>query len=147
MQAALQSDSAMVRYWAAMACTAFGEQAQSLAPLAMPLLSDKEDIVRVRAAEFLGRIGKINPQVPLTKVVNATDDPILATEALNSVVWFKDFFGDRYPVKRSDFDRSSEGADVEDRVELHQRCSVSAQKAKRRQQEKESRVAPDDDGC
>ena len=113
---ALASDNAMIRYWAAMGCASFGTQAKSLAPSAMSLLEDEQAIVRVRAAEFLGRIGKINPQTVLTEIVNSTDDPILATEALNSVVWFKDFFGDRYPVRRSDFTRGTDGADVEDRL-------------------------------
>ena len=113
---ALQSDNPMVRYWAAMACASLGSRAESLAPLAMTLLDDQQTIVRVRAAEFLGLIGKINPQTVLTEIVNATDDPVLATETLNSVVWFKDFFGDRYPVDRSDFTRGTNGADVEDRL-------------------------------
>tara|TARA_R110002049_G_scaffold27321_2_gene94163 strand:+ start:331463 stop:333367 length:1905 start_codon:yes stop_codon:yes gene_type:complete len=116
LDSSLRSDNPMVRYWAAMVCTAFGTEASSLASDAVPLLQDGQPIVRVRAAEFLGRIGKINPQTVLTKIVNTTDDPVLATEALNSVVWFKDFFGDRYPVQRSDFTRSTEGADVEDRL-------------------------------
>jgi len=32
------------------------------------------------------------------------------------VVWFKDFFNDRYPVKRADFNPVSMGADVDDRL-------------------------------
>ena len=116
LESSLLSGNPMVRYWALMACTAFGEQAESLAPFAMPLLKDEMPIVAVRAAEFLGRIGKINPQPLLTKIVNVTDDPVLATEALNTIVWFKDFFDDRYPVDRNDFDRSTNGADVEDRL-------------------------------
>ena len=36
-------------------------------------------------------------------MVNTTKNPVEATEALNAVVWFKDFFEDRYPVTRYDF--------------------------------------------
>jgi hypothetical protein len=61
-------------------------------------------------------IGEVNPQSTLTRIVNTTDDAIVATEALNSVVWFRDFFDDRYPVDRSDFKPVCQGADVDDRL-------------------------------
>jgi hypothetical protein len=99
-----------------MACTAFGERANELAGEVQPLLTDKSMTVRIRAAEFLGLVGKTNPQRVLTEVVNTTDNPVIATEALNSVVWFRDFFDDRYPVARSDFHPVSKGADIDDRL-------------------------------
>jgi hypothetical protein len=106
----------MVRYGAAMACTAFGEEAAELADEVHSLLDDQSQRVRLRAIEFLGLIGERNPQPLLTEIVNATEDPVLATEALNSVVWFRDFFEDRYPVQRSDFHPVSKGGDVDDRL-------------------------------
>ena len=116
LEAALKSDNPMVRYWAAMACTALGEAAAPLADAAKPLLEDDSEIVRVRAAEFLGRVGAINPQTILVPLVNTTEDPIVATEALNSVVWFKDHFGGTYPVERADFHPVAKGADLDDRL-------------------------------
>merc|ERR1711966_321812 len=103
LDAALSSSDAMKRYWAAMACAAIGNEAAELAPAVEPLLEDPVLMVRVRAAEFLGRIGVINPQPALIDVINTTTNSVEATEALNSVVWFKDFFKDRYAVQRSDF--------------------------------------------
>ena len=114
--AAIASDNPMKRYWAAMTCTAFANDASDIAANVTPLLKDDALIVRMRAAEFLGRIGEINPQVTLTEIVNTTQNPVEATEALNSVVWFKDFFHGKYPVKRSDFNPVSNGADVDDRL-------------------------------
>jgi uncharacterized sulfatase len=113
---ALKSDHPMIRYWAAMSCSAFGDKAAELADDVTPLLDDQMPIVRVRAAEFLGLIGEQNPQPLLTEIVNTTQDSILATEALNSVVLFRDFFQDRYPVERSDFDPVSRGGDIDDRL-------------------------------
>jgi HEAT repeat protein len=106
----------MKRYWAAMTCTAIGKEAAELAPAVEPLLVDPVLMVRVRAAEFLGRIGVINPQPTLIDVVNTTTNSVEATEALNSIVWFKDFFKDRYAVQRSDFHPKSNGADVDARL-------------------------------
>ncbi|HIG26288.1 MAG TPA: sulfatase [Verrucomicrobiales bacterium] len=111
---ALSSGSPMIRYWAAMACSSFGREAGALADSVESLLKDPSEIVQVRAAEFLGLIRQQNPQPILTRIVNSTRKPILATEALNSVVLFKDFHD--YPVSRSDFDPVSKGADIDDRL-------------------------------
>jgi uncharacterized sulfatase len=116
LEKALQSSNPMVRYWGAMACSAFGEQAADLASDVGELLTDNHEIVRVRAAEFLGLIGRRNPQPILTKIINTTQNPVLATEALNSVVLFRDFFQDRYPVDRADFHPVCKGADIDDRL-------------------------------
>jgi len=112
LEKALKSDNPMIRYWAAMACSSFGKEAADLADNVKPLLSDETPIVRVRALEFLGIIGEQNPQPGLTEIVNTTGDAILATEALNSIVFFRDFFGERYSVKRSDFHSAPKGADT-----------------------------------
>ncbi len=113
---ALKSNRPAIRYWAATVCTTFGQQASDVVADVEPLLKDESMTVRIRAAEFLGSIGKINPQTVLTDVVNTTENPVEATEALNSVVWFRDFFGDRYPVKRDEFKPVSKGADIDDRL-------------------------------
>ena len=116
LKSALTSKDPMKRYWAAMACTSFGEDASELADQTQPLLKDPSLVVRMRAAEFLGSIGVINPQIILTEIVNTSQNPVEATEALNSVVWFRDFFANRYPVQRSDFRPASQGADINDRL-------------------------------
>jgi uncharacterized sulfatase len=116
LQKALRSDDPMIRYWAAMACSSFGEEAVDLANSVRSLLKDDCPVVRVRVAEFLGIIGEQNPQPLLTAIVNTTQDPVLATEALNSIVFFRDFFQDRYPVERSDFHPVAKGGDIDDRL-------------------------------
>ncbi|MEC7407338.1 MAG: HEAT repeat domain-containing protein, partial [Planctomycetota bacterium] len=88
----------------------------ALTEIAQKLLEDQEEIVRIRAAEFLGIVGKKNPQPTLINVVNTTGDPVVATEALNAVVLFKDFYDGRYPVTRDDFHPKTMGADVDDRL-------------------------------
>jgi len=143
LKGALADKNPMIRYWAAMACTAFGQDAESLATVAMPLLEDDHWLVRVRAAEFLGRIGKINPQEVLTEVVNTTKDPVIATEALNSVVWFRDFFADRHPVQRSDFRPISKGEGVDRRLDYINGVPYPPEqpKAGKNQKEKKKKAA------
>jgi uncharacterized sulfatase len=137
LQQALKSDNPMARYWGAMACSAFGTEAAELAPSVELLLNDDWEIVQIRAAEFLGIIGRQNPQPILTEIVNTTNDPVLATEALNSVVFFRDFFQDRYPVKRSDFNPVAKGGDISDRLNYingtpYPRKPAKAQKGKKK---------------
>ena len=79
-----------------------------------PVLEDVD--LRLATGEFLGIIGRRNPQPALAEIVNTTRDPVLATEALNSVVFFRDFFGDRCAVERSDFHPVCTGGDVDDRL-------------------------------
>ena len=116
LRAALQSERSGIRFWGATACACFGKEAKSMTEEVRPLLKDDEPTVQIRAAEFLGRVGAVNPQPTLIGIVNSTDDPVVATEALNAVVWFRDFFGDRYPVKRSDFNPQCRGAGMESRL-------------------------------
>ena len=111
----LNSKRTMHRYWAAMVCSAFGKRALEIAGKVEELLDDESAHVRLRAAEFVGIIGKRNPQPILTKIVNTTSDAVLATEVLNSVVYFRDFYPD-YGVKRSDFRPQIQGADIDDRL-------------------------------
>ena len=113
---AMKSDNPMIRYWGAMTCAALGTRASNLATQAMPLLKDPDETVRIRAAEFLGQLDIINPQETLVTLVNTTQDSIVATEALNAVVWFRDFFDGQYPVLRTDFQPIATGADVDDRL-------------------------------
>lgn len=113
---ALAGDDPWQAYWAAMTCTAFGEQAAELVAAVEPLLKSEVAQVRLRALEFLGSLGELNPQPALTELVNRTSDPIFATEALNTVVWFRDHFGGAYPVARADFQPQTHGADVDRRL-------------------------------
>jgi hypothetical protein len=116
LKTAMKSDNVMIRYWSMMTCAAMGEKAKSLQEPAQVLLNDDQEIVRIRAAEFLGVIHATNPQNTLINVINTTQNPIIATEALNSVVLFRDFYADRYPVKRQDFEPITSGADMDDRL-------------------------------
>ena len=87
---ALVSADPHVRYWGLVACSCFGQQASSLVPAARPLLEDGEQLVRVRAAEFLGIVEAVDPAPTLLDVLATTEDGIEALLALNTLVFLRD---------------------------------------------------------
>jgi hypothetical protein len=115
LRSAMADGNPFVRYWGAMAAAAFGPEASVLADSARPLLKDDNLMVRVRAAEFLGGLRSIDPQPVLRKIVNSTENPVEATEALNAVVHFRDLLTDPYPIDVATLKPLSKGADVMDR--------------------------------
>ena len=90
--------------WAATACAYFGEEANELAELALPLLDDENCMVRIRAAEFLGGIGRVDPRATIINVVNSTDHPVEQLIALNSAAYFHENIKTAFPFDASDFD-------------------------------------------
>lgn len=136
--AALRSKNPMERYWGAMVCTAFGQESIALTEAVTPLLKDNSNLVRLRAAEFLGLIGAINPQPVLIEIVNTTNQEVEGVEALNSIVWFKDFFDGKYPVQRSDFHPKQRGGNVADRLNYINGTPYPPRKARGKNRKKSS---------
>ena len=89
----MQSENPWKRYWACISATIHGEPAKPLVPLAKKLLEDKNLMVRVRAAEFLGRIQAHDPMPTLLKVVNQSTSSQEVLLAFNAVVYLQDFCG------------------------------------------------------
>ncbi len=116
LEAALRDDDPFARYWGAMVCSSFGERASALAPAVEALLEDEKEVVRLRAIEFLGLIGRIDARVLLTGLINTTSDPVVATEALNSLVHFVDHEKPEVPYDAESLRPAARGADVERRV-------------------------------
>jgi uncharacterized sulfatase len=117
LAAALESDNAWLRYSAAMTCSEIGKEATGLAATVEPLLKDESLIVRVRAAEFLGLINKLNPQPILASVVNETANPVEAGEALNSIVYFRDCHQPAYPIDASMLNPKTKGDIITRRID------------------------------
>jgi len=115
--AALKSENAWLQYSAAMACSAIGTEAAVLAPAVKPLLEDDKLIVQIRAAEFLGLIDKLDPQPILARIVNETDNPVEAAEALNSIVYFRDCHQPQYAIQASVLQPESKGDSITRRID------------------------------
>jgi uncharacterized sulfatase len=117
LTAALQSDNVWLRYSAAMTCSEIGIEATSLAKVIVPLVRDKSLTVRIRAAEFLGLINKINPQPILADIVNRTSNPVEAGEALNSIVYFQDCHQPAYPIDAATLNPATTGDIITRRID------------------------------
>ncbi len=90
LKEAITSDEPLERYWGFIACSNFGKQAGELASIARKSLDHENQMVRLRAAEFLGIIGALDPRPVLADIINTSksDQEILWT--LNTVVLFND---------------------------------------------------------
>ncbi len=97
---ALESKSALRRYWALKVCSNFGKKAKPLTLNAMPLLKDNNLMVRVRAAEFLGSINAIDPMPTLYSVVNNAETEQALMIAFNTIVYLRDQVGHKYDPEK-----------------------------------------------
>ena len=97
---ALESKSALRRYWALKVCSNFGKKAKPLTLNAMPLLKDNNLMVRVRAAEFLGSINAIDPMPTLYSVVNNAKTEQSLMIAFNTIVYLRDQVGHKYDPEK-----------------------------------------------
>jgi len=100
---ALVSDKANVRYWAAGVCAAYGQEAVELVDLVKELLDDPDMMVRVRAIEYLGMVGEIDPRAPLVTIVNESSEPVEKLIALQSAAFFHEHPAMAFPFEASSF--------------------------------------------
>ncbi|MCV6605208.1 MAG: sulfatase [Porticoccaceae bacterium] len=101
---ALKSTDPLARYWGLITCSSFGQQATGFAATARRLAArDGDNLVRVRAAEFLALIGKGNPAPVIEEVLNSTDNEFEAALALNTVVLLRDFHGYEFTISADMF--------------------------------------------
>ena len=84
---ALDSSDPWERYWAIIVCSSFGEQAIGMEATIREISTiDSELINKVRAAEFLGIVKKLDPSLVMTNALYATEKPSEALLILNSIV-------------------------------------------------------------
>ena len=116
LKSALTSSDPFAQYWGAMVCSSFGKAAAELAPDAEKLLDSPVESVRLRAIEFLGLINHSDTGQLLWDLIHATTDPVLATEALNSLVYFVDHHEPRAKIDPQKLNPKARGDGVERRV-------------------------------
>ena len=99
---AMASGNPWERYWGCITAAVHGEDAKALVPNARELLGDKNLMVRMRAAEFLGSIKAMNPMPALLSVLNnaTTEQELMLT--FNAVVYLRDYKGYKFDSSKLD---------------------------------------------
>jgi len=88
---ALASKDEAQRYWGLIVCSSFGEEAKSFVKTAKKLSAkDKDNLVRMRAAEFLGLIGAQDPQKTIYATLKASTTLVEANLILNTATVLRD---------------------------------------------------------
>lgn len=90
IEASINSDSELDRYWAILAAGAHGKKALALKSAIENCLDDEDCLVRVRAAEFLGVYGELDPRPVIMQCLKETQSGVRANLILNSAVLLND---------------------------------------------------------
>lgn len=91
LRAAMKSDDPHVRLWAMITCSHFAKEASALAGAARDLMSNDDNrLVRIRATEFLGLIGEVDPAPVFRRELKSCEDGIEAGLILNSLTLLRD---------------------------------------------------------
>ena len=89
---ALNSEDPWQRYWGLIVLSTFGEQDNRFIQKASGIAqSDDENLVRLRAIEFLALIGQENPSQLLPALLASASNEVEATIILNTAVLLRDF--------------------------------------------------------
>ena len=87
----LSSKDPAARYWALIACSSFGKEASEFEETAKAMArTDEDNLVRVRAAEFLALVGAADPQETIYQALKAAKTEVEANLILNTVTLLKD---------------------------------------------------------
>ena len=99
---AMASENPWERYWGCITAAVHGKAAKALVPNARELLGDKNLMVRMRAAEFLGSIKAMDPMPALLSVLNnaTTEQELMLT--FNAVVYLCDYKGYKFDNSKLD---------------------------------------------
>ncbi len=117
---ALNSEDPWARYWGLIVCSSFGEAAKPFFRKAKIMAAnDIENLVRVRAAEFLGLVGVEDPAPVIEEVLAHAKNEVDAFLTLNSVVLLKDMKGWHFDIDPAIFPaawRAAERSNVNRRL-------------------------------
>ena len=102
---ALGSTHPWERYWGLITCSSFGKQAADQVKIARKLAKkDPDNLVRVRAAEFLALIGNREPQKVILKALSQAKSRTEANLILNTLVLLRDAKGYEFSLNKEMFD-------------------------------------------
>lgn len=89
----LDSPNPNDKYWALINCTTFNRPDKALLAKARKLLKDRDNMVKVRAAEFICTVSEDTAFSSIYEVINRTESPQEQLLAFNTLVYLRDFSG------------------------------------------------------
>lgn len=96
---ALNSTDPWARYWGLIVCSSFMEEAKGFVEKAKSIAAqDTENLVRVRAAEFLGLLKEEVPAPVIIEVLAHANNEVEADLTLNTVILLKDLSGFKFDI-------------------------------------------------
>jgi len=97
LKKALLSKNEWVRYWACISAASFGEKAAGLEKEILTIAkNDPNRLVRVRAAEYLARIGNTLAKRIMEDAIKSSDDPVELNLILNSAAYLYELDSESY---------------------------------------------------
>ena len=101
---ALESEDPWMRYWGLIVLSSFREEAHTFIETARRIATeDGENLVRLRAAEFLGLVQAENPAPYLIEALRTANNEMEAVLILNTIVLLQDFHGHQIEVSSDIF--------------------------------------------
>ena len=105
LQKSLISQDRWERYWALIACSAFGHEAIAFIDQIKKIAKEDSELInQVRATEFLGLINAENPGITMTKALYQSKDGAEALLILNSIVLMQDGQGYEFNIDKNNLD-------------------------------------------
>lgn len=98
LRKAIASDDWLVRYWALVACSSFGNKAASLTSVIEQRLQDLEPLVVMRAVEFAAIAGTKDPRPALYRSLQRATSESESLRLLNTAVFLNDHTDGRFPI-------------------------------------------------
>ena len=93
-----------MRYWGLIVLSSFREEAHTFIETARRIATeDRENLVRLRAAEFLGLVQAENPAPYLIEALRTANNEMEAVLILNTIVLLQDFHGHQIEVSSDIF--------------------------------------------
>ncbi|HUG19239.1 MAG TPA: sulfatase-like hydrolase/transferase, partial [Planctomycetaceae bacterium] len=115
LQKSVTTGDQAVNYWALTVCCQFGKSAASLEDVVREQLTNRDLLIRLRAAEFLAIIGAEKPQATIMDILKTSEDPVVNLMVLQSVVFLRDVHGYKFEISPDDV--TAKIQEVERRIE------------------------------
>ena len=86
LEAGLNDENPIIRYWSAFGCTMIGEQAKSALPKLKTLLNDPDETVRLAAGRVVAELGDRDTGLPvIISILKSSANELMKVEAFQNL--------------------------------------------------------------